>query len=178
MQSLLRVVTVLVLASFGCAANAAVVDTAENGFDIQQTVHIAASPAKVYATLIVPAKWWNSQHTFSQNAANLSISARAGGCFCEKWAQGSVEHAVVVDAEPGRVLRLRGALGPFQGSGVASALTFTLKATDGGGTDVMLDNSIGGYMKGGFGNWPTLADVMLAEQMARLKKYIETGSPE
>jgi uncharacterized protein YndB with AHSA1/START domain len=177
MQSFLRVVTVLVLTSLGCAANAAVVDTAPAGFDIQQTVHIAASPAKVYAALIVPAKWWNSAHTFSQSAANLSLSAKAGGCFCEKWVQGSVEHATVVDAEPGKVLRLRGALGPFQGSGVASALTFTLKKAE-GGTDVILDNSIGGYMKGGFGNWPTLADVMLAEQMARLKKYMETGSPE
>lgn len=177
MQKILRLATIMLLASFGCAANAAVVDITPAGFDIQQTVHIAACPAKVYAALIVPAKWWNSEHTFSQNAAHLSLSAKAGGCFCEKWAQGSVEHAVVVDAEPGRVLRLRGALGPFQGSGVASALTFTLKAAD-GGTDVMLDNSIGGYMKGGFANWPTLADVMLAEQMARLKKLIETGSPE
>jgi hypothetical protein len=33
-------------------------------------------------------------------------------------------------------------------------------------------------MKGGFGKWPTLADLMLAEQMTRLKKFIETGSPE
>ncbi len=178
MQGFLRVAVIAVLATLGCAANAAVVDTAESGFDIQQTVHIAASPAKVYAALIVPAKWWNSEHTFSQSAANLSLSAKAGGCFCEKWAQGSVQHAVVVDAEPGKVLRLHGALGPFQGSGVASALTFIAESRRGGGTDVMLDNSIGGYMKGGFGNWPTLADVMLAEQMARLKKFIETGSPE
>lgn len=177
MQRFLHLAAIAVLASFGCAANAAVVDTAPNGFDIQQSVHIAASPAKVYAALIVPAKWWNSEHTFSQNAAHLSLSAKAGGCFCEKWAQGSVQHAIVVDAEPGKVLRLRGALGPFQGSGVASALTFSLKASN-GGTDVLLDNSIGGYMKGGFANWPTLADVMLAEQMARLKKFIETGSPE
>ena len=177
MQAFLRTVVIAVLATLGCAANAAVVDTAQNGFDIEQTLHIAAPPAKVYAALIVPAKWWNSEHTFSQNAANLSLSAKAGGCFCEKWAQGSVQHAVVVDAEPGKVLRLRGALGPFQGSGVSSALTFSLKAAD-GGTDVLLDNSIGGYMKGGFANWPTRADVMLAEQMARLKKFVETGSPD
>ncbi|HEY4124286.1 MAG TPA: hypothetical protein VGM36_06705, partial [Rhizomicrobium sp.] len=157
--------------------NAAVVDTAPGGFDIQQTVHIAAPPDAVYAALVVPAKWWNSQHTFSQKASNLSLDARGGGCFCENWADGSVQHAVVVDAEPSKILRLRGPLGPFQGQGVSSALTFVLKQT-GDGTDILLDNSIGGYMKGGFGKWPTLADLMLAEQMTRLKKFIETGSPE
>ena len=52
---------------------------------------------------------------------------------------------------------------------------FTLKAA-GDGTDLMLDNSIGGYMKGGFGKWPSLADVMLAEQLFRLKQFIETGT--
>ncbi|HEY4125622.1 MAG TPA: hypothetical protein VGM36_13475, partial [Rhizomicrobium sp.] len=104
MQGFLRVAAVIVLASLGCAANAAVVDTAENGFDIQQAVHIAAPPDVVYAALIVPAKWWNSEHTFSQSAANLSIDAKAGGCFCERWAQNSVEHASVVDAEPGKIL--------------------------------------------------------------------------
>ena len=32
-------------------------------------------------------------------------------------------------------------------------------------------------MAGGFGDWPQKANAMLSEQVARLKKYIETGSP-
>lgn len=164
-------------ALFAGAANAAVVDSTPTGFEIAQTVHIAAPPDAVYAALIVPAKWWNSEHTFSGNAGNLRLEAKGGGCFCESWPDGSVQHATVVDAEQGKVLRLRGPLGPFQGHGVDSALTFTLKAA-GDGTDLMLDNSVGGYMKGGFGKWPALADVMLAEQMFRLKQFIETGTPK
>jgi uncharacterized protein YndB with AHSA1/START domain len=161
-----------------CPAGAAVVESAANGFAIEQTVHVAAAPDKVYALLIRPALWWSSAHTFSQSAANLSIDARAGGCFCEKLANGgSVQHAVVVDADPGASLRLRGPLGPFQGQGVDSAITFSLTAA-GGGTDLVLDNNVGGFMKGGFGEWPARADAMLAEQMARLKAYLETGSPE
>lgn len=177
MQRFMRAATVIALATLGSAVNAAVVDTAPNGFDIQQVVHIAAPPDAVYAALIVPGKWWNSEHTFSGSAANLRLEARGGGCFCESWPDGSVQHATVVDAETGKILRLRGALGPFQGQGVASALTFSLKAA-GDGTDLTLENSVGGYMKGGFGKWPAAADGMLGEQLARLKKFIETGSPK
>lgn len=162
-----------------CPAHAAVVDSGANGFAIQQTVHIAAPPDKVYAALIRPALWWDPGHTFSQSAANLSIDARGGGCFCEKLPNGgSVQHAVVVDADPGETLRLRGPLGPFQGQGVDGALTFSLKGSAAGGTDLVLDNIVGGYMKGGFGEWPVRADVMLAQQVGRLKAYLETGSPE
>jgi uncharacterized protein YndB with AHSA1/START domain len=159
------------------SARAAVVEAAPNGFAIQEAVHIAATPERVYAALIAPAKWWNSEHTFSQSAANLTLDARAGGCFCENWKGGSVQHLTVADAEPGRILRMRGALGPFQAQAVDGALTFTLKASS-GGTDLTLDNTVGGFMKGGVGKWPLLADAMLADQIARLKRFIETGSPE
>lgn len=159
------------------AAHAAVVESTAAGFAIQQTVHITAPADRVYAALITPAKWWNSEHTFSGSAANLSLDARAGGCFCETWNGGSVQHLTVVDAQPGRILRLRGALGPFQGQGADGSLTFTLKV-NAGGTDVALDNVMGGFIKGGFGKWPALADAMLADQMARLKRLLETGSPE
>jgi uncharacterized protein YndB with AHSA1/START domain len=159
------------------AARAAVVESGPNGFALQQRLHIATSPERVYAALITPAKWWNSEHTFSGSAANLTLDARAGGCFCEIWNGGSVQHLMVTDAEPGKILRLRGALGPFQGQGVDGALTFTLKA-DAGGTDVTLDNIVGGYIKGGAAKWPALADAMLADQIARLKRFIETGSPD
>jgi uncharacterized protein YndB with AHSA1/START domain len=159
------------------SARAAVVESGPNGFAIQQSLHIAAAPERVYATLMTPARWWNSEHTFSGSAANLTLEPRAGGCFCETWNGGSVQHLVVVYAEPGKVLRLRGALGPFQGQGVDGALTFTLKASA-GGTDLVLENTAGGFIKGGFGKWPLLADAMLADLMARLKRYMETGSPD
>lgn len=177
MQAFSRLGAFAISVLFAGAAHAAVVDSTPIGFQIEQTVHIAAPPDAVYAALIVPAKWWNSEHTFSGSAGNLRLEARGGGCFCESWPDGSVQHATVVDAEPGKILRLRGPLGPFQGHGVDSALTFSLKAVS-SGTDLMLDNSVGGYMKGGFGKWPSLADVMLAEQMYRLKQFIETGTPK
>ena len=47
------------------------------------------------------------------------------------------------------------------------------------GTDVVLTYDFGGYAKGGLAE--TLAapvDKVLGEQVARLKKYVETGKPD
>jgi uncharacterized protein YndB with AHSA1/START domain len=166
------------LLALAAPANAAVTDQSTTGFELQETAHIAASPDKVYAALIDPARWWSSDHTFSGSAANLSLDARAGGCWCEKLpGGGSVLHLTVVDADPGKTLRLRGALGPFQGTGMDGAMTIALKP-NGQGTDLTLTYDIGGYFKGGFGPLPQGADGVLADQVARLKHLVETGSPD
>ena len=165
------------LLAMNCVASyAAVVESTASGFAIEETAQIAATPDKVYAALIHPEKWWNSGHTFSQNAANLSLDAKAGGCLCETLpGGGSVLHLTVVYADPARTtLRLRGPMGPFQGQGVDGALTFTLTAKD-GGTALVLDNNVGGFVKGGFGKWPNAADGMLTDLVAHLKTFSETG---
>ena len=89
---------------------------------------------------------------------------------------GSVEHLTVATAMPGKTLRLRGALGPFQGSGIEGAMTWSLEAA-GGQTDLTVTYDLGGHMKGGFGDWPQKADAMVTGQVTRLKKFIETGAP-
>lgn len=179
----MKIIRMVVLA--GCCAAFAVpsfsalgevLENGPSGFALERTVHIAATPDHVYSALIQPSKWWNSAHTFSGNAANLSLEVKAGGCLCENWSGGSVQHLIVVYAMPGKMLRLRGALGPFQGQGMDGALTFTLKP-DAGGTNLQMENVMGGFMKGGLSKWPPLADSMLAEQMLRLKAYVETGAP-
>ncbi|HSM95072.1 MAG TPA: hypothetical protein VLT91_03445 [Rhizomicrobium sp.] len=156
-------------------ARAAVVESGDNGFAIEEKAHIAVAPADVYAALIHPEKWWNPEHTFSHDAGNLSLDARAGGCMCETLpGGGSVQHLTVAFALPGKSLRLRGPMGPFQGQGVDGALTFTLEGKD-GGTDLVLDNNVGGYVKGGMGKWPQAADGMLTDLVAHLKYFAENG---
>jgi uncharacterized protein YndB with AHSA1/START domain len=168
----------LVAAALICPAHATVNDASANGFSVTETVHVAALPARVYEALIAPQNWWSAAHTFSKNAANLSLDAHAGGCWCEKLPDGgSVQHLIVVYADPGKALRLRGALGPLQGLGVDGALTVTLKPED-GGTSLVLSYNIGGYMKDGLGGLANPVDSVLGEQAARLKSFVETGSPE
>ena len=164
------------LATNCVAAHAAVLDVQPGGFAVEEVAQIAAPPDKVYAALIHPELWWNSAHTFSHDAGNLSLDPKAGGCLCETLpGGGSVQHLTVVYADPAHTtLRFRGAMGPFQGQGVDGALTFMLTAKD-GGTGLVLDNNVGGYIKGGFGQWPQAADGMLTDLVAHLKSFSETG---
>lgn len=157
---------------------AAIRDSAPNGFSVREAAHISASPDKVYAALIAPQRWWSPHHTFSGDAANLTLDAKAGGCWCEALpGGGSVLHMTVVYAVPGKVLRLRGAMGPFQADPVDSVMTWTLQPAD-GGTDIVLDGGYGGYRKDGFGSIAPVVDRVFAEQVARLKSLVETGSAE
>lgn len=160
----------------GGRAMAEVVSAAGNGFEVRETAHIAAAADKVYAALLIPANWWSSDHTFSHSAANLALDARAGGCWCETLpGGGSVEHLRVVYVAPGKVLRLRGALGPMQAMAVEGSMTWILKsAAD--GTDLSMSYGVGGYNKDGFDELSKVVDRVLGEQVERLKRLVE-GAP-
>jgi hypothetical protein len=159
-------------------ANAAVTDMAPNAFELTETAHVAAAPDAVYAALITPGKWWSSKHSFSGNAANYTFDAHAGGCWCETLPNGgSAQHLVAIDVQPGTLLRLKGAIGPFQAFAVDGVMTWSLKAA-GNGTDLTMSYIVSGYMKGGFEKIAPVADGVLAEQVYRLQHFVETGSPD
>ena len=160
----------------GQRAAAEVVSVAGNGFELRETAHTAASPDKVYAAMLMPARWWSSEHTFSGSASNLSLDARVGGCWCETLPKGgSVEHLRVVYVSPGKTLRLRGALGPFQGFAVDGVMTLSVKGVA-GGTDISLTYALSGYIKDGFDDLSKAADHVLGEQIERLKKLVDADS--
>ena len=159
--------------SIGRPAAAEVISAGQNGFEIREAVHVAAAPDKAYAAMLQPARWWSSEHTFSRSAANLTLDARAGGCWCETLIDGgSVEHMRVVYVAPGKVLRLRGALGPLQGLGVEGAMTLSVKAAA-SGTDITISYAAGGYVKDGFDAMSKGVDHVLGEQLERLRKLID-----
>jgi len=164
---------IVALAATVRPAAAEVVSVAGNGFEVRETVHTAASLDKGYAALLLPARWWNSNHTFSGNAANLVLDARAGGCWCETLpGGGSVEHLRVVYVSPGKTLRLRGALGPLQGLAVDGAMTWSVKG-GADGADISMTYAVGGYNKDGFDELSKAVDHVLAEQLERLRKLLD-----
>lgn len=159
------------------AAQAEVKAVTPQGFEVMETATVKAAPDKVYAAIVRVQDWWNSAHTFSGSAANLSIEPKPGGCFCEKLPGGGVEHLRVVFVKPNATLRLRGALGPLQGEGVDGAMTWSLAPDGAGGTKLSLSYIVGGYFRKGADSWAAPVDQVLAEQMARLVRYSETGKP-
>lgn len=157
-------------------AHASAVETAPTGFLVRYEVMIGAPAASVFDALLRVGSWWSAKHTYSGDSTNLSIDARAGGCFCEKLANGGVEHMRVVYIKPNEALRLNGALGPLQGSGLAGAMTWRLSPAA-GGTKLDLTYSVGGFMPGGFETIAPAVEQVVKEQADRLKRFVETGAP-
>jgi len=149
-------------------------DVTATGFLVRYELAIGAPPTKVYDSLINVGSWWSEKHTYSGDARNLSIDARAGGCFCEKLPNGSVEHLRVVFVRANQSLRMTGALGPLQASGVAGAMTWRLSPAE-SGTKLELAYSVGGFMAGGFESIAPAVESVLREQADRLKRFVETG---
>jgi len=159
-------------------AKSEVADASANGFTVKITLHVHAAPEDVYRRLIQNVgDWWNSEHTYSGNAHNLNIEAKAMGCFCEKLPnEGSVRHMEVIMLAPGKALGLIGALGPLQSIAAAGNMAIHFSPAD-GGTKLDVTYSVTGYLPAGMNTWAAPVDSVLTEQFTRLKNYIERGGP-
>ncbi|HZF14430.1 MAG TPA: hypothetical protein VE046_00665 [Steroidobacteraceae bacterium] len=157
------------------AARSEVVATSANAASIRIAVPIAAPPGKVYASFLAIGRWWNKEHTYSGDAANLKLTATPGGCFCESLpGGGGVQHMTVVYVAPNQRVTLSGALGPLQSAGIAGSMTFSFVPKDAATELVLVYNFAGSYPNG----LPSIAasvDEVLQSQMARLKRLVETG---
>jgi uncharacterized protein YndB with AHSA1/START domain len=148
----------------------------ERGFVVQLTASVPAPPGKVWDELVNPADWWDSDHSFSGDAENFTLEAKPGGCFCETLPgadagappRGGVEHMRVVYVEKPRAIRLRGALGPLQADAVVGTLTIQLKPGEDGGTQILWEYVVGGFMRAPVEAVSASVDKVLGEQIGRL----------
>jgi uncharacterized protein YndB with AHSA1/START domain len=176
MSRSLRCIVLLAAGAAGAPACAEVVAAQPGGFEVVEHVHVAAPPSKVWTAIGQIGSWWTPSHTYSQNAANLSLKTELGGCFCERWSGGEVSHMIVVAVMPERMLRLDGALGPLGGLGVVGHLTFDLKPQS-QGTDLTLTYDLGGWSKDGLDKLAAPVDGVLGQEVDRLSRFVTTGNP-
>lgn len=180
MRSLiLPVIAAAALSAF--PARAEVFQSSDAGFVVREVAEVPADTWASWAALIAPAKWWASDHTWSGKAENLYIDSQATGCFCELMPvpagapegtrRGSAEHMHIVQSIPGKVLRMKGALGPLQGEAVEGVLTITLKTTP-KGTRILWEYVVGGYMRQKPEVISKAVDGMMAAQLASLGKLL------
>ena len=173
LRAMKNVANSLALLVLCTAAHADVRETHDNSFVIESSLTTGASPRATYAAIGKVAAWWDSGHTWSGSAKNLSLQMRAGGCFCEKLAAGgSVQHGRVVYADPGKLLRIDGALGPFQEMAVTGVLTFKL-TPDGSGTRITMNYSVSGAIAMDTTKLAPGVDQVMAGQLARLKVFAD-----
>ena len=163
---------VIALLAAPATGSAEVTEKAASGFLLTQRVIVKSDAAASYQALLHPERWWKEGHTWSGSAKNLSLDPRAGGCWCERWADGEVEHARVLFIKKDEMLRLQGSFGPMQGLAVSGVLEFQL--TQGkDGTQVDMSYRVNGSEASKLDIIAPMADGMFAEQMASLKSLLD-----
>jgi hypothetical protein len=164
---------VLFLALIASASPAAaeVVSASSNGFEVRQTVNLVVPPASAFDAFRDIAAWWDPEHTYSGDSANLSLALVPGGCFCERLPKGGgIEHMRVTYIEPGKHVVLTGALGPLLYEAVTGVMDVQVK-TIAGGAQLTLDYKAAGFAKGGADKLAPAVDSVLAGQMKRYRAY-------
>ena len=178
MRKMRLAVAMAALATAASMARAAVVDANASGFQVKQTVEIAAPADRVWDALGHIGAWWNPDHTWSKNASNLRLELAAGGCLCEALANGAgaARHMSVIFVVPGKSAILEGTLGPLMFSGSSGHLVWSLAEAD-GKTTLSQTYYVGGYIEGGFAKLAPAVDGVLTDQLGRLKAYAEAPPP-
>lgn len=166
-------------------AAAKVHETSDNGFVLRYSLDVPSGTGESWRVLLTPAQWWSAQDSYSGDAANLSLDARAGGCFCEilpskvspnAAPRGSVEHMRVIYVEQPRALRMTGALGPLQSGAGTGTLTILLKPA-GAGTRILWEYVYGGYMRDDVQATANTVDRVLASQVMGLGAKLGADTP-
>jgi hypothetical protein len=172
-------------------AAAEIKSQSDMGFVSGHTAEVLAKPEEVWKRLIAPKDWWNPAHSWSGKTEGFYIDAQAGGCFCELLQEkgadgaiktrGSVEHMRVIFADPGKVLRLQGALGPLQSEAMIATLTVAMEPLkETAGTKLSFSYVVGGYMRYKIADIGPAVDSVLADQFQRLIKplgKVVAGAP-
>lgn len=180
----------ILLSATASPALADVKAASDNGFNVLHVATVNATPDEIWKRLLAPKDYWNKAHSWSGSTAGFYIDAQANGCFCELFQEadangklrtvGSVEHMRVIFAQPGKVLRMQGALGPLQSEAELGTLTVAMEPVKGAtGTKVSFSYVVGGYMRYKVSEIAPAVDKVLAEQFKNmLSPFTPTDSDE
>lgn len=167
------------LAAWPDAIRAEVIDAAPAGFTVENSGVAPVDAGTAWAALVGQVDaWWPRDHSWWGAAGRLSIEPRVGGCFCETAGGRQAEHLRVVFVDPGRSLRMAGALGPLQGMGLDGILEFRMEPVDegaGAATRITLHYRAGGYSPDDIGALAPVVDRVQAAQLAGLLAHL--GAP-
>lgn len=159
-------------------AAAEVVSAGSNGFEVRHGVNLVIPQAKAYAAFSEIQNWWSKDHTYSGDAANLSLQLRPGGCFCERLDNGGgIEHLRVTYVQPGERVVLTGALGPLLYEAATGVMDIKVERIA-GGSRITMDYKAAGFAKGGAAELAPIVDKVLGDQMKRLRIYAASGAPK
>ena len=174
MTRLLRAV-LLATAMAAAPVHAEVKDATPQGFTLENSVWVPTTPQVAYAALVNDVgRWWPADHTWWGDASKLSISDKAGGCFCEINGAQQAWHMTVTFTDPGKLLRMTGGLGPLQGMGLHGALEWRF-AAENDGTRITLWYRAGGYTPDDIGKFAPVVDKVQGQQLGGLATFLRAS---
>ena len=176
LQITLGLILALTLAT---GAHAKVLARSPTGFVVEHHVELKTDAKSAYEAFTNIGSWWNSSHSFSGDAKNITIDTKPGGCWCETLPGGGfVKHMDVVHAAPGAMLVFAGGLGPLHFMGVAGSMTVSFQTAQSTNiTTMTLRYDVGGRDDKNFKDISKAVDGVLFEQLARYRNFATTGKP-
>ena len=153
-------------------ASAEVVSASSNGFEVRETVPLVVPPDAAFKAFGDLPQWWDPQHTYSGDSANLRLDLVPGGCFCESMPKtgGGVEHMHVTFVDPGTHVVMTGTLGPLLYEATTGVMDVQIK-TIAGGSQLTLDYKVAGFANGGAAKQAADVDAVLEAQLKRFRTY-------
>lgn len=156
-------------------AQANVVSASDHGFEVQHSVNLVVPQAAAYAAFGNVAGWWDKQHTYSGDPANMSLRMQPGGCFCEVIPTGGgVEHLRVTFVQPDERVVMTGGLGPMLYEATSGVMDVKFERIA-GGTRVTMNYRVAGFAKGGAAAMAPAVDQVLGIQMKRYRTFAAAG---
>ena len=173
----MRLFPIALLAAFAAPASAEVISSDPHGFEVQEVVSLVIPQPKAYAAFGQIGQWWNKDHTYSGDAARMSLQLRPGGCLCEPLEDGGgIEHMRVTYVKPGEQVVLTGSLGPLLYEATTGVMDVRFERIA-GGARVTMNYRAAGFAKGNGDKLAPIVDQVLADQMKRFRVFAAGGAP-
>lgn len=146
--------------------------SSDAGFTLTHELELPISPEAAYDVMTGDISgWWD--HSFSGSPAEFFIEAKPGGGFYEIFDDSGdgVQHATVIFAQRGKMLRFVGPLG-LAGNAITMVMTYEFSAR-GDSCVVKLTVDASGHVEKG---WPEAVDGVWKHFLfERLKPHVESG---
>lgn len=145
-------------------AAAEIISRSENAFTLRFEGETRLGPDGVADAFSQVQQWWDPAHSYTGEAANLSLDLVPGGCWCEAMPDGSrFDHGRVEAVALGEV-RLHAPFGPLRTMATRAELVVTYALVDGvvrpswtfiveGPGVGALAEPVDGVIGGGFARW-------------------------
>ncbi|MGE0703080.1 MAG: hypothetical protein AB7F99_03590 [Vicinamibacterales bacterium] len=169
---------ILFCACLPAAVSAEVVAASPGSFSTRDATELLSVPIAIQLAVERGiGAWWDPAYTVSGDASALTLELEPGGCLCEARAGAEpFRHMTVVEVERGRMFKLSGALGPLAGTNATGILTWTVTERA-GRSRIEVTYEVSGDPSLRLDTLASEVDLLLTEQLQRLKRFIESGRP-